>query len=92
MALLNLQPVLALGMPGTVEWIIIGIIGVLIFGKRLPAVGKSLGQGLVEFKKGLKGVTDELDDVNEQAKKLDDPSSQSEPHVQATDTKAKAHS
>ena len=47
---------LAIGMPGPFEWIIIAGLGLLIFGKRLPEVGKSLGKGIVEFKKGLKSV------------------------------------
>jgi sec-independent protein translocase protein TatA len=51
---------LAFGMPGLPEWIIIGAIGLLIFGKRLPEVGRSLGKGIVEFKKGLAGVEDEV--------------------------------
>src|SRR3954468_18586481 len=40
-----------------------GVMGVavLLFGKRLPEVGRSLGKGIVEFKKGLNGVSDELD-------------------------------
>ena len=40
---------LAFGMPGPFEWIIIAGLGLLIFGKRLPEVGKSLGKGIVEF-------------------------------------------
>ena len=54
--------VLAWGMPGLPEWIIIGAIGLLLFGKRLPEVGKSLGKGIVEFKKGLKGIEDDIDE------------------------------
>ena len=50
---------LAFGMPSGFEWLIIAGIGLLIFGKRLPEVGKSLGQGIVQFKKGLKGVEDD---------------------------------
>src|SRR3954470_5559902 len=57
---------LALGMPGLTEWIIIGALGLLIFGKRLPEVGKSLGKGIVEFKKGLKGIEDEVEQVDHQ--------------------------
>ena len=57
---------LAIGMPGLTEWIIIGALGLLIFGKRLPEVGRSLGKGIVEFKKGLKGIDD---DVEEQSSK-----------------------
>ena len=54
-------------MPGWGELVIIGIVAVLIFGRRLPDVGRSLGQGLVEFKKGLKGVKDEVDSVGDEA-------------------------
>ena len=57
---------LALGMPGLTEWIIIGALGLLIFGKRLPEVGRSLGKGIVEFKKGLKGIEDEVEQVDVQ--------------------------
>jgi sec-independent protein translocase protein TatA len=56
---------LALGMPGLTEWIIIGALGLLIFGKRLPEVGRSLGKGIVEFKKGLKGIEDEVEQVDQ---------------------------
>jgi len=57
---------LAIGMPGVTEWIIIGAFGLLIFGKRLPEVGRSLGKGIVEFKKGLKGIDDEIEDASNQ--------------------------
>lgn len=52
---------IALGMPGGAEWLIIAAIGLLLFGKRLPEVGRSLGKGIVEFKKGLKGVEEEVE-------------------------------
>lgn len=51
---------LALGMPGGFEWFIIAGIGLLIFGKRLPEVGRSLGKGIIEFKKGLTGIEDDV--------------------------------
>lgn len=62
-----LHPMLAITMPGLPEWIIIGAIGLLIFGKRLPEVGKSLGKGIVEFKKGLKGIDDDIEQVDRPA-------------------------
>jgi sec-independent protein translocase protein TatA len=43
--------------------IILGL-GVLLFGRKLPEVGKYLGKGIVEFKKGLKGMEDEVDAGN----------------------------
>ncbi len=52
---------LAIGMPGMGEWILIAAIGLLFFGKRLPEVGRSLGKGIVEFKKGLKGIEEDVD-------------------------------
>jgi sec-independent protein translocase protein TatA len=52
---------LAITMPGLTEWIIIGALGLLFFGKRLPDVGRSLGKGIVEFKKGLKGIEDDIE-------------------------------
>jgi sec-independent protein translocase protein TatA len=57
---------LAISMPGPFEWIIIAGIGLLIFGKRLPEVGRSLGKGIVEFKKGLKSVEDDVTQVDDQ--------------------------
>lgn len=56
-----LPTTIALGMPGVTEWIIIGALGLLIFGKRLPEVGRSLGKGIVEFKRGLKGIEEDVE-------------------------------
>jgi len=67
---------LAWGMPGGAEWILIALFGLLIFGKRLPEVGRSLGKGIVEFKKGLKGVESEIEDASSQ------PDRQQIPHQQ----------
>ena len=64
---------LALGLPGGYEWLVIGIIGLMLFGKRLPEVGKSLGQGIVEFKKGLKGIEDQTNQAADQKDMLPPP-------------------
>lgn len=45
---------------GAPELIVIGIIALLLFGKRLPEVGRSLGKGIVEFKKGLRDTSDDV--------------------------------
>ncbi|MDD4268160.1 MAG: twin-arginine translocase TatA/TatE family subunit [Pirellulales bacterium] len=49
-----------ISMPGPMEMLIILGIGVLLFGKRLPEVGRSLGKGIMEFKKGVQGIEDEI--------------------------------
>jgi sec-independent protein translocase protein TatA len=46
---------------GPQEIVILLIIGVLLFGRKLPEVGRYLGKGIVEFKKGMKGLEDEID-------------------------------
>jgi sec-independent protein translocase protein TatA len=48
-------------MPGFGSWIVIAVIGVLFFGKRLPEVGKSVAGAIVNFKKGLKEAQDEIE-------------------------------
>jgi sec-independent protein translocase protein TatA len=45
---------------GPGEMMLVMIVAVVLFGKRLPEVGRSLGKGIVEFKKGLRGIEDEL--------------------------------
>jgi sec-independent protein translocase protein TatA len=46
---------------GPMELAIVFVIALLILGpKRLPAAGRSVGQGIREFKEGLKRQTDEL--------------------------------
>lgn len=49
------------GMSGPWELMIVGLIALLLFGKRLPEVARSLGKGIVEFKKGVRGIEDEVD-------------------------------
>lgn len=58
---------------GMFEMILIGGFGLLLFGKRLPEVGKSLGRSIVEFKKGLKGIEDEVEEASSAPRKLDAP-------------------
>ena len=58
---------------GWQEIVILLVIGVLIFGKRLPEVGRNFGRSIVEFKKGLKGVGDEIEaETNKQIEDSND--------------------
>jgi sec-independent protein translocase protein TatA len=45
---------------GTPEMVIFGIIALLLFGKKLPEVARSLGKGVTEFKKGIAGIEDDV--------------------------------
>lgn len=46
---------------GTWEIVAIIVVGVLLFGSRLPSIARSMGKSVVEFKKGVKDVKDDLD-------------------------------
>jgi sec-independent protein translocase protein TatA len=39
--------------------LLITLIVLLLFGNRLPSVMRSMGQGIVEFKKGMEEIKDE---------------------------------
>ncbi len=58
-------------MPSGWEWIIIGVIVFIIFGRRLPGVMKSIGKSFAEFRKGLKGVEKEIKDVKDVKEDID---------------------
>lgn len=45
---------------GSQEMIIFGIIAVILFGGRLPSVARSLGKSIVEFKKGMKDIENDM--------------------------------
>ena len=47
---------------GHTELIIILVVIFILFGHRLPSVMRSLGRGVVEFKQGMPGVTDDEPD------------------------------
>ncbi|GEM_PF-762623 len=46
---------------GPTELLIILVLGVLLFGRKLPEMGKYFGKTIVEFKKGMKGLEDNID-------------------------------
>jgi len=52
-------PLMAFMGLGTVELLVVGGVVLLLFGSRLPKVMRSLGQGIVEFKRGVQGIEDD---------------------------------
>jgi sec-independent protein translocase protein TatA len=55
---------------GTPELVIILIIALLIFGKRLPDLARSVGKSLTEFKKGINEAKESTDDVAGDVRKI----------------------
>lgn len=55
---------------GGPEILLLLVLGVLLFGRKLPELGRSVGKTFVEFKKGVKGLEDEVENAgNPQAQK-----------------------
>ena len=50
--LFNLNPIEILFLAG---------LGLLLFGRKLPDVGRYLGRSMIEFKKGMKGLEDDVE-------------------------------
>jgi sec-independent protein translocase protein TatA len=61
-----------MGTMSAFHWLVIGVIVLLLFGNRLPSVMRSLGRGMVEFKKGMEGIEDEVRDAG---RKIEDNAS-----------------
>ena len=62
---MNELGLLGIWTPGPLELIVILVIAILIFGKRLPEIARGMGKSLSEFKKGIK----EAKDTEEELKK-----------------------
>lgn len=54
------MPLVAMFGLGGQEILLLLVLGVLLFGRKLPDIGRSLGKTVVEVKKGLKGIEDEV--------------------------------
>jgi len=48
---------------GPFGYAVVALIALLLFGNRLPGMMRSLGRSVVEFKKGVSGVEEEIDGV-----------------------------
>ena len=58
------------GIPGGWEWIVILVVALLIFGRRLPEIARSVGKSLTEFKKGINEAKETKDDLVDDVKEL----------------------
>jgi sec-independent protein translocase protein TatA len=69
MTILSMSPLL-LGTFGFQELIVILLIVLVIFGaNKIPALGKGMGEGIRNFKKGLKGDEKALEDSQQPEEK-----------------------
>jgi len=58
---------------GGMELLIVAFVALLVFGNRLPSVMRSLGKSVTEFKKGLSGIEDDIDQAVTPDKKTTPP-------------------
>jgi sec-independent protein translocase protein TatA len=62
-----------MGMPGGMEWILIALVVLLLFGgKKIPELAKGLGSGIKNFKKAIKEEdevvsSDKADEIEKKA-------------------------
>ena len=62
-------PLFAWLLPGHLELLIVALVALLLFGNRLPSVMRSVGRSIVEFKKGVQGIEEDIDEAVNETKK-----------------------
>jgi len=58
--------------PGPFEVIVILVVALLIFGRRLPEIARNIGKSLTEFKKGINEAKETRDDVENDVREIKD--------------------
>jgi sec-independent protein translocase protein TatA len=56
--------------PGPLEIVIILVVALLLFGRRLPEIARNIGKSMTEFKKGINEAKDTKDDLMGDVNKL----------------------
>lgn len=77
-----------MGMPGGMEWILIALVVLLLFGgKKIPELAKGLGSGIKNFKKAVKDDEDEVAQANNKADEIEKKSETTTASADKNETK-----
>ncbi len=86
-----MQSILMMWMPSGMEWAIILVLIVMLFGLgKLPQVAKQMGAGVRDFQKSLRGEDEDEDEDEDTTKSAARKELESEESVKATDTSKSA--
>jgi sec-independent protein translocase protein TatA len=80
------KPILALGMPGIPEMLLIALVILLLFGaKRLPELARGLGKGIREFRGAVSETSDQLKQAMDEPEKPASGADPASPQAPKTD-------
>jgi len=68
----NFLPYPAFWTPGPLELIVVLVVALLIFGRRLPEIARSIGKSLTEFKKGINEAKETKQDIEKDVSEIKD--------------------